>query len=158
MCSFRFRQAPTVLSALFCLSTAPRLPCGCRRRCAGFPSTSVPVSISYSFLQVRSSLPSHGVEAASSSCPIRSFQTLTYRGHTNRTPRIKYLVLIQQTFGLLTCRLICAIPPNSASYGLLEEFFSPYQRYKTFNTLAINLLGNIRHSPTVPIIICLLHI
>ena len=34
-----------------------------------------------------------------------------------------------------------AIPPNSAFHGLLEEFFFIYQRYKIFNTLAINSLG-----------------
>ena len=43
-----------------------------------------------------------------------------------------------------------AIPPNSAFHGLLEEFFFLYQRYKISNTLAINLLGNIRVFRTVP--------
>ena len=104
---FVFRQVPAVLSALYCPPAAPRLPCGCRRRCTGFPSTCVPVSFSYSFLQVRSSLPSHGAEAASSSCPIRYFQTLTYRGHKNRTPRIQYLVLFQQNFVLWHADLFC---------------------------------------------------
>ena len=33
-----------------------------------------------------------------------------------------------------------AIPPNSASYGLLEEFLFIYKRYNIFNTLEINLL------------------
>ena len=43
-----------------------------------------------------------------------------------------------------------AIPPNSALQGLLEEFFFIYQRYKIFNTLAINSLGENQHFPTVP--------
>ena len=128
---FRSRRPPAVLSALFCLPAAPRLPCGCRRRYTGFPSASdnsdpytssgtsmplspqvwsttcVPVSASYSYWRVRSSLPSHGAEAASSSCPIHSFQTLTYRGHKNRTPRIQYLVLFQQNFVLWHADLFC---------------------------------------------------
>ena len=37
---FRFRRPPAVLSVLSCLPAAPRLQCGCRRRCTGFPSTS----------------------------------------------------------------------------------------------------------------------
>ena len=45
-----------------------------------------------------------------------------------------------------------AIPPNSALQGLLEEFFFIYQRYKIFNTLAINSLGKDQHFPTVPTI------
>ena len=37
---FRVRRPPAELSALSCLPTAPRSPCGCRRRCTGFPSVS----------------------------------------------------------------------------------------------------------------------
>ena len=37
---FRFRRPPAVLSVLSCPPAAPRLPCGCRRRCTGFPSAS----------------------------------------------------------------------------------------------------------------------
>ena len=37
---FRFRQPPDVLSDLSCLPAAPHSPCGCRRRCTGFPSAS----------------------------------------------------------------------------------------------------------------------
>ena len=37
---FRFRRPPAVFSALFCPQAAPCLPCGCRRRCTGFPSAS----------------------------------------------------------------------------------------------------------------------
>ena len=51
---------------------------------------------------------------------------------------------------LLTYRSIFAIPPNSASYGLLEEFFYPHQRCKISITLSINLLGVFRKFPIVP--------
>lgn len=43
-----------------------------------------------------------------------------------------------------------AIPPNSAFYGLLEEYLLIYQRREIFSTLVINLLGNNEHFPTVP--------
>ncbi len=95
-----------MLSVLFCPPAAPRLPCGCRRRrCTGFPSASSGPWIASG----RSSLPSHGAEAAK----FRSFDMQIY----------------------------FAIPPNTALHGLLEEFFAPYQRYKIFNALVINLLG-----------------
>ena len=38
--TFRFRQPPTALYSLSYPPTAPRSPCGCRRRCTGFPSAS----------------------------------------------------------------------------------------------------------------------
>ena len=38
--SFSVRQPPNELFVLSCPSAAPHLPCGCRRRCKGFPSAS----------------------------------------------------------------------------------------------------------------------
>ena len=38
--SFSVRQPPNAPFVLSCPPVAPRLPCGCRRRCKGFPSAS----------------------------------------------------------------------------------------------------------------------
>ena len=38
--SFSVRQQPNAPFVLSCPPAAPRLPCGCRRRCKGFPSAS----------------------------------------------------------------------------------------------------------------------
>ena len=43
-------------------------------------------------------------------------------------------------FRTFDMQIYFAIPPNSASYGLLEEFLFIYKRYNIFNTLEINLL------------------
>ena len=80
--------------------------------------------------------------------PNSSFQTLTYRGYKNRTPRIRYWVLIQQNFLLLTCRFILRF--LQIQLGPVGGFFSPYQIYKIFNTLAINSLDKDLQFPTVP--------
>ena len=103
-------------------------------------------------MQVRGSLPLHVAKAVPSSCPIHSFQTLTYQGHKNRTLRIQYLVLFQQYFIPLTCRLILRFLQIQLSTACWRNYFSPHHRYKIFNTLAINLLENTWHFTTVPMI------
>ena len=85
--------------------------------------------------------------------PNSLFSKLTCRGHKNRTPRIQYLALIQQNFVLLTCRFILRFLQIQLSTACWRNSFSPYQRYKIFNTLAINLLGNFQFFPTVPILL-----
>lgn len=47
-----------------------------------------------------------------------------------------------------------AVPPNSASYVLLEEFLFIYQKLEMHNILTINLLGNIYISKQSLTIIC----
>ena len=63
---------------------------------------------------------------------------------------MEYLVLSQQNFVFLTSQVFFAIPPNSASYGLLEEFLFIFQRYKISTTLTDNLLERCQHFTTVP--------
>ena len=114
--------------------------------------TCAPTSVSYSCPPTRSSPPSPAMGATASSYPIHSFQTLTGKSHKNRTPRIQCLVLFQQNFVLLTCRFILRFLQIQLPTACWRNSFSPYQRYKIFNTLAINLLGNFQHFPTVPIV------
>lgn len=45
--------------------------------------------------------------------------------------------------------IINSSEPQRIAGGIL---FPPYQIYKIFNALAINLLGNLQHFPTVPML------
>ena len=112
--------------------------------------TSFPASASYSCPPARSSPPSPAMGATASSYPIHSFQTLTGKSHKNRTPKTECLVLFQQNFVLLTCRFILRFLQIQLPTACWRNSFSPYQRYKIFNTLTINLLGNFQHFPTAP--------
>ena len=71
--------------------------------------------------------------------------------------------VISAKFCIFDIASFFAIPPNSASYGLLEEFLFIFQRYKIYTTLTNNLLERCQHFTTVPkvgrnIVVCLLTI
>ena len=106
--------------------------------------------------RVRSSLPSHGAEAASSSCPIHSFQTLTYRGHKNRTPRIQYLVLIQQNF--VWHAVFLRFLQIQLCTACWRKSFSPYKKIQNIqhisNQFIRKRLGGICISSSINMRVC----
>ena len=59
--------------------------------------------------------------------------------------------VISAKFCIFDIASFFAVPPNSASYGLLEEFLFIFQRYKISTTLTNNLLERCQHFTTVPI-------
>ena len=58
--------------------------------------------------------------------------------------------VISAKFCIFDIASFFAIPPNSASYGLLEEFLFIFQRYKISTTLTNNLLERCQHFTAVP--------
>lgn len=57
---------------------------------------------------------------------------------------------ISAKFRTFDIAMFFAIPPSSASQGLLEVFLFPYQRYEISNTLVINLLEYHAAFRTIP--------